>query len=92
MNGRANRPNLRQCVNYLGPGRQVNPQPGPIVLESKSEEVPDLKDRSVEHTAFTTILLDLRWYREPSEFVRQRHEVEVDDMQPPVGASARFRR
>jgi hypothetical protein len=41
----------------------------PIVLESKGDEVPDLKDRSVEHTAFLAVPLDLggigdfpRWF------------------------------
>jgi hypothetical protein len=41
-------------------------QPGPIVLESEGEEVPDLKDRSVEHTAFLAVPLDLGRYRGPS--------------------------
>jgi hypothetical protein len=60
VNGRADRPDWRQCGDCLRPGRRVHPQPGPIVLESKGEEVPDLKDRSVEHSALLAVPLDVR--------------------------------
>jgi hypothetical protein len=60
VNGRAGRPNGRQCVDRLGPRRRLYLQPGPIVLESEGEEVPDLKDRRVEHTALLAVRLDVR--------------------------------